>query len=79
MVYEWVEADLNDVPKLTLSFPRHISHVYHCAALISFDPSDYKLLRKTNIRGTASILSICAVQSCCREAVLCQHYCDFRL
>ena len=56
---QWVEADLNDVPKLSLAF-QDITHVYHCAALISFDPSDYKLLRKTNIRGTANIVNLCS-------------------
>ena len=59
---EWVEADLNDIPKLTLAF-KNISHVYHCAALISFDPSDYKLLRKTNIKGTANIVNLCSAFS----------------
>ena len=59
---EWVEADLNDIPKLTLAF-ENISHVYHCAALISFDPSDYKLLRKTNIKGTANIVNLCSAFS----------------
>ena len=64
---QWVEADLNDVPKLSLAF-QDITHVYHCAALISFDPSDYKLLRKTNIRGTANIVNLCinhAVEKLC--------------
>ena len=55
---EWVEADLNDLPNLSLAF-EGIKRVYHCAALISFDPSDYKLLRKTNIRGTANIVNLC--------------------
>ena len=59
---EWVEADLNDIQKLTLAF-ENISHVYHCAALISFDPSDYKLLRKTNIKGTANIVNLCSAFS----------------
>ena len=33
---EWVEADLNDIPKLTEAF-EGVIQVYHCAALISFD------------------------------------------
>ena len=64
---EWVEADLNDLPNLSLAF-EGIKRVYHCAALISFDPSDYKLLRKTNIRGTANIVNLCinhAVEKLC--------------
>jgi len=59
---EWVEADLNDIPKLTVAF-ENVRYVYHCAALISFDPSDYKLLRKTNIKGTANIVNLCSAFS----------------
>ena len=54
---EWAEADLNDLPKLTLAF-KDIAHVYHCAAYISFDPSNYKILRATNIKGTANIVNL---------------------
>jgi len=32
--------------------------VFHCAALISFDPNDEELLRKTNIEGTANIVNL---------------------
>ena len=54
---EWAEADLNDLPKLTLAF-KDITHIYHCAAYISFDPSNYKILRATNIKGTANIVNL---------------------
>ena len=54
---EWVQADLNNVPKLTEAF-EGVSHVYHCAALISFDPNDYYKLRETNISGTANIVNL---------------------
>ena len=54
---EWAEADLNDLPKLTLAF-KDITHVFHCAAYISFDPSNYKILRATNIKGTANIVNL---------------------
>jgi nucleoside-diphosphate-sugar epimerase len=33
--------------------------VYHSAALISFDPKNENLLRKTNIEGTANIVNFC--------------------
>ena len=55
---EWVEADLNNIPKLTVAF-EDITHVYHCAGYISSDPSDYKKLRNTNIKGTANIINLC--------------------
>jgi nucleoside-diphosphate-sugar epimerase len=55
---EWKEADLNDIPALTEAFTG-ITNVYHCAALISFDTSEEKDLRKINIEGTANIVNLC--------------------
>ncbi len=58
----WVEADLNDIPELEIAF-KDITHVYHCAAFISFDPKDYKKMRKINIDGTANIVNQCILKS----------------
>lgn len=55
---EWIEADILDIPSLETAF-QEITHVYHCAALISFDPRDEDLIRKTNIEGTANIVNFC--------------------
>lgn len=55
---EWVEATLNDIPKLTEAF-KDVTHVYHCAALVSFDPNEYFNLRTININGTANIVNLC--------------------
>lgn len=55
---EWVKADIIDVPALELAF-KDIDYVYHCAALVSFEPKDEMLLRKTNIEGTANIVNLC--------------------
>lgn len=55
---EWLQADIIDVPSLEIAF-QDITHVYHCAALISYNPSDEELLRKTNIEGTANIVNFC--------------------
>lgn len=54
----WVEADLNDLPALEIAF-KNVTHVYHCAALISFDPNDYEQLRNVNIEGTKNIVNLC--------------------
>ena len=54
---EWVEADINDIPSLEIAF-KGVEYVYHCAALISFDPKDEKKLRKINIEGTADRKSV---------------------
>ena len=55
---EWITADINDIPSLNEAF-EDITKVYHCAALISFDPSDEKKMRKINIEGTANIVNLC--------------------
>ena len=55
---DWLTAEINDVPALTKAF-EGVEYVYHCAALISFDPSDEKKLRKINIEGTANIVNLC--------------------
>ena len=55
---EWIKADITDVPSLDAAF-QNIEYVYHCAALISFDPKDEMQLRKTNIEGTANIVNFC--------------------
>ncbi|MFD0861055.1 NAD-dependent epimerase/dehydratase family protein [Sungkyunkwania multivorans] len=54
---EWVKADITDIPSLKPCF-EGITKVYHCAALISFDPNDYDKLKKTNIEGTANIVNL---------------------
>jgi len=59
---EWLEADLEDLPKLATAF-EGVTYVYHCAALISFDPNDYYRLRKTNVVGTANIVNLCVINS----------------
>lgn len=55
---DWIQADIIDVPSLEMAFEK-VDYVYHCAALISFDPKDEDALRKTNIEGTANIVNFC--------------------
>ena len=54
----WVQGDITDIPSLEIAF-ENVSKVYHCAALISFDPNDEEKLRKINIEGTANIVNCC--------------------
>ena len=54
---DWVECDILDLPSLGKAF-EGITHVYHAAALISFDPNDYKKLLKVNAEGTANIVNL---------------------
>ena len=55
---EWIQADINDLELLDIAFAK-ITKVYHCAALVSFDPRDELKLRKINIEGTANIVNFC--------------------
>ncbi|HDZ13271.1 MAG TPA: NAD-dependent epimerase/dehydratase family protein [Pricia sp.] len=59
---EWIVADINDIPALDIAFIG-ITKVYHAAALISFDPSDEKILQKINAEGTANIINLCIAHS----------------
>ena len=54
----WVEADLLDLSELEKAF-ENVTRVYHCAAMISFDSSDYQKMRKVNITGTTNIVNLC--------------------
>ncbi|MBU2950744.1 NAD-dependent epimerase/dehydratase family protein [Tamlana agarivorans] len=54
---EWVQADILDIPALSELF-KGITRVYHCAALVSFDPNKHQLLRQTNIEGTANLVNL---------------------
>ncbi|WP_299058948.1 NAD-dependent epimerase/dehydratase family protein [uncultured Polaribacter sp.] len=54
---EWFKADITDVPAMIPAFVG-VQKVYHCAALISFDPKDYIEMRKVNIHGTAIIANL---------------------
>lgn len=55
---DWVRGDITEIPSLIMSFDG-VTHVYHCAALISFDPYDFKTLTKVNIEGTANVVNLC--------------------
>lgn len=55
---QWIQGDILDIPSLEHAF-ENIEYVYHCAAMISFDPNDELKLRKINIEGTANIVNFC--------------------
>ena len=58
----WIQADIIDVSSLEMAF-ENVDYVYHCAALISFDPKDEDALRKNNIEGTANIVNFCIAKN----------------
>ncbi len=55
---DWVTADIMDVPTLEDAFI-DVTHVYHCAAFVSFATADYHQLLKINIEGTANVVNLC--------------------
>jgi len=58
---EWVEADITDVCLLEEAF-ENVTEVYHSAALVSFNPKDYREMRKINIEGTSNIVNLCIAE-----------------
>jgi nucleoside-diphosphate-sugar epimerase len=55
---EWIQADIVNVTSLEKAF-EDVTHVYHSAALVSFNPKDYFDMRKINIDGTANVVNFC--------------------
>lgn len=53
---EWVETDLLDVIGLENAM-QHVTKVYHCAAIVSFDPRNYDEMRRVNVDGTANVVN----------------------
>jgi len=56
---EWAVTEINDLASLEDAFG-DVSQVYHCAALVSFNPKDKAKLLKINIEGTSNIANLCA-------------------
>ena len=59
---EWLQADILDIPALETAFT-NVSYVYHCAALVSFNPKDEEKLYQNNIVGTANVVNICLTKN----------------
>lgn len=56
---EWIEGDVLDIPSLEEAM-KDVAQVYHCAAAISFIPSEVEHMMKVNIEGTANVMN-CAL------------------
>jgi nucleoside-diphosphate-sugar epimerase len=54
---EWVKGDINEVYSI-LEAMKGIKQVYHCAALVSFTPADYKQMMHVNVQGTANMVNM---------------------
>lgn len=55
---EWVQADILDIISLENAI-QNIQQVYHCAAIVSFNPAQKALLHQTNVDGTANVVNAC--------------------
>lgn len=53
---EWVEGDLLEPDALSAAM-KGVERVFHCAALVSFDPRDTERLFLHNITGTANVVN----------------------
>ncbi|MCL6267560.1 NAD-dependent epimerase/dehydratase family protein [Flagellimonas myxillae] len=54
----WFKADITDVSSMEAAF-EDVDQVYHCAALISFDPRHLDQLIQTNTDATANLVNLC--------------------
>ena len=54
---QWIQGDLLDVD-LLMEAMQGCSQVYHCAGLVSFNPSRAEDLMKINVEGTANMVNV---------------------
>ena len=55
---EWVEGDVRDSALLRTAL-ESVSHVFHCAGLVSYAPQDEEALLQVNVEGTAAVVDAC--------------------
>ncbi len=55
---EWVDGGLDDFD-LLMKYLDRVDSVYHCAAMVSFDPSHKEKMLSVNIDGTANLVNAC--------------------
>ena len=60
---DWVEADILDIISLDKAF-NDITHVIHCAAIVSIDNSDDAQMHQVNVEGTKKHLGIKPTSQC---------------
>lgn len=55
---EWVKGDILDIISLDQAM-QGVTHVYHCAAIVSFVPSQATAMLQANVQGTANVVNVC--------------------
>ncbi len=58
---EWIEGDVTDY-RSVFNALEGIRQVYHCAAIISFDPRDRRRMMHVNVDGTANVVNASLLQ-----------------
>lgn len=53
---EWIQGDILD-PVLLAASMQGVQEVYHCAAVVSFNPHKRREMMKVNVEGTANIVN----------------------
>ncbi|MVN76642.1 NAD-dependent epimerase/dehydratase family protein [Hymenobacter sp. HMF4947] len=56
---EWVQGDLLDATLLASLLTADVTHVFHCAGLVSYAPQDEDALLQINVEGTATVVDAC--------------------
>ena len=55
---EWVKGDILDVVSLAQAM-EGVEQVYHCAAMVSFNPARKQEMHQINVQGTAQVVDAC--------------------
>ncbi|HRH47852.1 MAG TPA: NAD-dependent epimerase/dehydratase family protein [Panacibacter sp.] len=55
---EWIQCDILNITLLEEAMI-DVQQVYHCAAVVSFNPKERELLNATNIEGTTNVVNAC--------------------
>ena len=56
---EWIAGDLLDTELLRSALTPNVTHVFHCAGLVSYAPQDEMALQAVNVLGTAAVVDAC--------------------
>ena len=56
---DWVAGDLLDATLLASVISADVTHVFHCAGLVSYAPQDEDALLQINMEGTAAVVDAC--------------------
>lgn len=59
---EWVDADITDYFALADAC-QGVNELYHCAAMVSYQPADKQAMIRTNVEGTAHVVNIALAEN----------------